>query len=107
MKCFEYKRKDMKITNFLFNAWINECKTKMLSVFNVVGGDKESPKSQNYWETGSIEWKHNKFNFSTESWNAEPKVAVETGPANEAENVVLAGKSKEFMPIILSKMDIK
>lgn len=97
----------MKITNFLFNEWINECKTKMLSVFNVVTEDKETPKSQNYWETGSIEWKHNKFNFSAESWNAEPKVAAESVAASEAEKVIIAGKSKEFMPIILSKMDIK
>lgn len=54
----------------------------MLSVFNVVREDKETPKSQNYWETGSIEWKHNSFNFSAEGWNAEPKGATETGAAN-------------------------
>lgn len=32
MRCFEYKRKDMKITNFLFNEWIIECKNKMQSI---------------------------------------------------------------------------
>jgi hypothetical protein len=44
----------------------------MLSVFNKKDEPKESnTPQQNYWETGSIEWKHDKFDFGAESWNAE------------------------------------
>lgn len=34
-------------------------------------------------------------------------MAAESVAASEADKVIIAGKSKEFMPIILSKMDIK
>jgi hypothetical protein len=65
VRCFESKRKDMKITNFIFNEWINECKIQMLSVFNKTPENKETAvQGENYWETGTIEWKHSKFNFS-------------------------------------------
>jgi hypothetical protein len=32
MRCLEHKRRDAKITNHIFNEWINDCKTKMLSI---------------------------------------------------------------------------
>lgn len=85
----------MKITNFLLNEWINECKTKMLCVFKT---EPETVKvclqAQNYWETGSIDWKQNKFNFSSEQKDQPEDKSKET--------TMNAGKSKVFKPIIIS-----
>jgi hypothetical protein len=32
IRCFEHKKKDIKLTNFLFNEWIGDCRNKMLSI---------------------------------------------------------------------------
>lgn len=32
IRCFEQKKKDIKLTNFLFNEWIGDCRNKMLSI---------------------------------------------------------------------------
>lgn len=31
-RCFEQKKKDIKLTNFLFNEWIGDCRNKMLNI---------------------------------------------------------------------------
>jgi hypothetical protein len=80
----------------------------MLCVFSKVTEPKQPNEQEKYWETGSIEWKHDRFSFSSENWNAEPKIAAEGEKESDKDQNtslgITAGKSKEFTPIILSKI---
>ena len=72
MRCFEHKKKDIKLTNFLFNEWIGDCRNKMLSIAatsttedtpdqkekKVILKEEKTLKDQQ-----SMEWIHNNLNF--------------------------------------------
>lgn len=45
-RCFEHKKKDAKITNFIFNDWISECKIKMLSNTESKGNEAGEPEAE-------------------------------------------------------------
>ncbi len=45
-RCFEHKKKESKITNFIFNDWISECKIKMLSNNSSKGSEEGEPSSE-------------------------------------------------------------
>lgn len=85
MRCFEYKKKDAKITNFIFNQWIAEFKIRLVSVEQDEKGGKEG---NGEWTT-TLEWEHFNVSLDYTKWN-EIKKDEEGVPA------------KSFMPIILT-----
>jgi hypothetical protein len=89
VRCFDYKRRDLKITNFIFNEWINDCKNRMLSPFP----DPLQPPQENCWQTQPVEWKPRQLNWQ----DTHASQAATSG-----QEAVTAGRPKQFAPIILS-----
>ena len=113
LRCFENKKKDVKITNFLFNDWITECKNKMLSIDKSF---KAFPQTANHLNSitelklESQKWINDQLGFH-EKWAAMPLPLIESGPVDPGEKqppeigpAEGQSKAKKFTPIILSKL---
>lgn len=78
MRCFEYRKKDLKLTNFLFNEWIGECKSKMLSISeNKKESGKEGEEKEKEQAAG---WEGLKFH---DKWSALPLPMIPAEPSGE------------------------
>jgi hypothetical protein len=86
-RSFESRRKDGKITNMIFNEWINEYKSKSVSV--------EGKPVSLEGKSGSVEGKSGSVEGKVEAMSEE-KMEVEHRSMGE-------GYGRRFTPIILTK----